>query len=134
MVVMCIVVCWMLQKLLIVYIMGNYSEYYCQKIPILIIRLIFDSYLQQSVCVMWDSCKSEYIKMYNGVKQGGLISCHLFNLYIDPLLVQLSNSGYGCHIEGVYAGALTYADDITLLCPSVWGLNETLKICDEYRL
>ena len=63
-----------------------------------------------------------------------MISCHLFNLYIDPLLVQLSNSGYGCHITGVYPGALLYADDITLLCPSVWGLNETLKICNKYRL
>ena len=51
---------------------------------------------------MWDSCKSEYSKMYNG----GVISCHLFNLYIDPLLVQLSNSGYECHIASVYAGAL----------------------------
>ena len=53
--------------------------------------------------------------MYNGVKQGGVISCHLFNLYIDALLVQLSNSGYGCHIAGVYAGTLSYAEDITLL-------------------
>ena len=120
MVVTCIVVCWMLQKLLIVYIMENSSEYYCQIcLPILII-----SYLRHSVCVMWDSCKSEYFKMYNGVKQSGVISCHLFNLYIDPLLVQLSNSGYGCHIHVVYAGALSYADDITLLCPSIWGLNE----------
>ena len=68
------------------------------------------------------------------LKQGVVISCHLFNLYIDPLLVQLSNSGYGCHIAGVYAGALSYADDITLLCPSVWGLNEMLKICNKYRL
>ena len=25
------------------------------------------------------------------------------NLYIDHLLVQLSNSGYGCHVAGVYA-------------------------------
>ena len=55
-----------------------------------------------------------------------------FNLYIDPLLVQLSNSGYWCHVAGVYAGALSYADDITLLCPSV--LNEMLKICNKYRL
>ena len=105
-----------------------------KKLSILIIRWILDSYLRQSVCVMWDSRKSEYFKMYNGVKQGGVISCHLFNLYIDPLLVQLSNSGYGCHIAGVYAGALSYADDITLLCPSVWGLNEMLKICNKYIL
>ena len=61
---------------------------------------------------MWDSCKSEYLKMYNAVKQGWVISCHLLNLYVDPLLVQLSNSGYGCHIAGVYAGTLSYADDI----------------------
>ena len=99
-----------------------------------IIRWILDSYLRQSICVMRDSCKSEYFKMYNGVKQGVDISCHLFNLYIGPLLVQLSNSGYGCHIAGVYTRALSYADDITLLCPSVWGLNEMLKICNKYRL
>ena len=55
-----------------------------KKLPILIIKLILDSYLRQSVCVMWDSCKSEYFKMYNSVKQGGVISCHLFNLYIAP--------------------------------------------------
>ena len=34
---------------------------------------------------------------------------------------------------GVYSGALSYANDITLLCPSVWGLDEMLKICDKYR-
>ena len=71
--------------------------------------------------------------MYNGVKQGGVISCLLFNLYIESLLVQLSNSGYGCHIAGVEAGALSYADEITLLCPSVWGSNEMLKICNKDR-
>ena len=94
-----------------------------KKLPILIIRWILDSYLRQSVFVMWDLCKSEYLKMYNGVKHGGVISCHLVNLYIDPSLVQLSNSGYGCHIAGVYAGAFSYADDITLLGPKCMGIK-----------
>ena len=44
-----------------------------KKLPISIIRWILDSYLRQSVCVMWDLCKSEYFKMYNGVIQGGVI-------------------------------------------------------------
>ena len=30
-------------------------------------------------------------------------------------------SGFGCHIKGVYMGALSYADDITIMCPSIGG-------------
>ena len=29
-------------------------------------------------------------------------------------------------------GALSYADDITLLCPSVRGLNEMILLCCEH--
>ena len=53
-------------------------------------------------------------------------------MYIDSLLIQLKTSGYGCHIEGTYMGALSYADDITLLCPSLRGLNSMLKICSDF--
>ena len=75
---------------------------------------------------------SEYFTMENGVKQGGVISPIFFSIYIDPLLLQLRNSGYGCHLNGVFMGALSYADDITLIAPSIGGLNEMLKLCDNY--
>ena len=65
--------------------------------------------------------------MKNGVKQGGVISHIFFSIYIDPLLLQLRNSGYGCHLNGVYMGALSYADDITFIAPSIGDLNEMLK-------
>ena len=32
----------------------------------------------------------------------------------------------------VYMGALSYADDITLIASSIGGLNEMLKLCDNY--
>ena len=54
---------------------------------------------------------SEYFTMINGVKQGVVISSIFFSIYIDSLLLQLRNSGYGCHLNGVYMGALFYADD-----------------------
>ena len=41
-------------------------------------------------------------------------------------------SGFGCHIKGVYMGALSYADDIPIMCPSIGGLNEMLKICHNF--
>ena len=50
-------------------------------------------------------------------------------LYIDKLLVMLR---IGCHIGSAYISALSYADDITLLCPCVRGLNKTIVLCSEY--
>ena len=44
----------------------------------------------------------------------------------------LRTTGIGCHLESAYSGALSYADDITLLCPSVRGLNEMIVLCCEY--
>ena len=42
----------------------------------------------------------------------------------------LRTTGIGCHIWS----ALSYADDITLLCPSVRGLNEMIVLCCEYDI
>ena len=48
-------------------------------------------------------------------------------------MANLSNqSGLGCHINGTYMGALGYADDITLTCPSLYGLNYILDICNQF--
>ena len=63
--------------------------------------------------------------MSNGVKQGGVLSAILFTLYLDKLLIRLKNSIVGCSINGCYTGALSYDDDITLLCPSIRGLTLT---------
>ena len=60
----------------------------------------------------------------------GFIS--LFTIYFDKLLVMLRTTGTGCHIGSAYVGAPSYADDITLLCPSIRGLNEMIVLCCEY--
>ena len=65
-------------------------------------------------------------------KTGRGVSPTVFNLYIDRLLVTLKNSGLGCHINGTYMGALFHADDITLSCPSVYGLNKMMNICSDF--
>jgi hypothetical protein len=70
------------------------------------------------MCVQWDSSKSQYFSVYNGVKQGAVISPILFCVYIDDLLVKLKAANIGCIIGGIYAGCLAYADDLTLLAPS----------------
>ena len=44
----------------------------------------------------------------------------------------LRTSGIGCHIWSAYIGALSYADDITLLCPSIQVWNEMIVLYWEY--
>ena len=72
---------------------------------------------------MWNSHVSDYFSISNGVKQGEVISPVMFNLYLDNLSISLKQSGLGCHINRTYMGALGYADDIALTCPSLYGSN-----------
>ena len=80
-----------------------------------IIKLLYFMYTNQSYSVTWDNKQSDYFKISNGVKQGGVISPLLFSCYIDNLFTQLKHSGSGCHVGCYYAGAFGYADDIALL-------------------
>ena len=63
-----------------------------------------------------------YVRLLNGVKQGGVLSAKLFTLYLDGLFTELKQSGYGCDTNNTDMGALSYADDIILSCPSIRGL------------
>ena len=86
--------------------------------------MYFDNYLRQISCVIWRDYKSEYFNVSNGVKQGGVISPIFFSLYIDQLLLTLKKTQIGCHMNNVYMASLSDADDITIICPSIRGLNK----------
>ena len=97
-----------------------------------LIRIILNSYIRQKSRVSWGDHMSPYFSLANGVKQGGVASAIFFTLYIDSLLIQLKESGYGCYIDGIFIGALSYADDITLISPSIRGLNKMINICSDF--
>ena len=44
---------------------------------------------------------------------------------------RLKESEYGSYIGNTYFGALSYADDVTLFCPTKSGINRMLKIIDN---
>lgn len=100
--------------------------------PPIILRSLLTLYSDQKVFVRWKTCFSNDFGISNGVKQGGILSPYLFNLYLDNLLVALKKSQLGCHMGPFYAGALCYADDLTLLSPSLTGLQGMLNICSDY--
>ncbi|KAL0849238.1 hypothetical protein ABMA28_013570 [Loxostege sticticalis] len=89
-------------------------------------------YSNQTNFVRWaDSLSGAYV-LECGVRQGGLTSPKLFNIYMNDLIVELSSMRVGCRIDGVSINNISYADDMVLLSPTVGGLREMLKVCETY--
>ena len=98
----------------------------------LVARFLATLYTNQLVRIKWIDHLSDTFSVSNGVKQGGVLSPILFGVYIDELLGRLKSSSYGCHIGNMFFGALAYADDVTLLCPSRSSVIHMLNIANEY--
>jgi len=98
----------------------------------LLARIIAVMYSSQLIRVKWLDNMSHFFNSTNGVKQGGVLSPLLFNIYLDELLFKLKNSGIGCYINSIYFGSLAYADDVILLCPTKLSLNKMLSIVKQY--
>ena len=82
--------------------------------------------------VQWNSAHSTPFSLYNGVKQGGVLSQILFSIYIDCLLQKLKDSGLGCHVGCTLTGEFGYADDLSLVSPSLSGMRQMIQICEQY--
>ena len=68
----------------------------------------------------------------NGVRQGGVLSPLLFNVYVNDLSTQLSQTGIGDSIDGKFVNHMIYADDLCVISLSSSGLQSLLNICTDY--
>ena len=95
-------------------------------------RLLALMYTHQTLRVQWNGIFSDTFGVLNGVKQGGVLSPILFCIYIDELFVRLKKSQIGCYIGNMYAGAVGYADDVSLMAPSYAAAKLMLKECEQF--
>lgn len=98
----------------------------------LLLRLVIYSYLYQSVYVRWAGTVSGRFSVLNGVRQGAVASPIFFNVYTNDLFNILRNSGYGCNIDNLFYGLISYADDSALLAPSREALQKMVSLCEKY--
>ena len=61
--------------------------------------------------------------------QESLLEGKLFHLFTDVILEAFEKGNIGCKIDGIFACALAYVDDLVLLCPSLLGIQTMLDTC-----
>ena len=111
-----------------------FNKLVARNAPCCLIDFLIDWYSKLYSCVRWNSTLSKYFVVKLGVRQGGILSPFLFNVYVDDLLHNLESCGAGCYINGHYLGCVMYADDLLLLSASVAGLQHMLNICHTFGL
>jgi len=93
-------------------------------------RLLAYWYSNQQMFVRWQNASSESFRIYNGVRQGGILSPYLFRFYIRNLIDTVTKCNVGCNYFGTTINLLAYADDMVLLAPSWAGLQSLLNAID----
>ena len=101
-------------------------------IPPIFIRLLVVMYDKQVANVKWINTLSKSFSIKNGVKQGAVLSPRLFCVYTDDLFTLLRKKRTGCWVNGIYIGIVGYADDLLLLSPTLEGLQEMVKTCEDF--
>ena len=77
---------------------------------------------------------SAYFTVLNGVRQGGIMSPLLYNIFMDDLSNLLRKSRVGCFVNNMCLNHLMYADDSVLLAPSPKAFQSLINICEVYAL
>ena len=101
-------------------------------IPLYLVVILCYWYQHQEMTVRWGHCISNSFNVTNGVRQGGVLSPQLFNVYIDGLSDILNKSTIGGSLGGKRITHLSYADDLCIVSLSSAGLQQLLSICDQY--
>ena len=100
--------------------------------PAIVVRVIVRVYEDQYAWVKWGNSRSSLFPIVNGTRQGSILSPALFAVYVDELLVELRKLGVGCHVAGVYMGAVGFCDDLLLLAPTRDGMQLMLDTCQRF--
>ena len=93
-------------------------------VPIYLVKVLCYWYQHQSMYVKWGSTLSSKFQVTNCVRQGGVLSPLLFNVYVNELSELLNKSGIGGNMGSTIIKHMLYADDICIVSLSSSGLQQ----------
>lgn len=105
-----------------------------RNVPKSFVSVIIDWYNKICVKVRWNETLSSSRTLRSGVRQGGILSPSLFNIYVNDILTQLQASKTGCFVANRYVGALMYADDLLLVSITITDIRAMIAlVCQELK-
>ena len=107
-----------------------------RNVPAYVVRLLVFWYIHshQQMFVKWRNVMSSVFTVSTGLRQGGVLSPYLFNVYMDGLSEMLNTCQTGCYSGVLKVNHEMYADDLVLPSPCKIGLSRLLKCCDDYAV
>ena len=111
---------------------GLFIKLMDRNIPKCFLDILITWYQGLQCRVKWDGHLGSWFNVTAGVRQGGVLSPDLYNIYVDEFIRILQSSGVGCFVTNIFAAALFYADDICILAPSLKGLQRLLDSCSSF--
>jgi hypothetical protein len=113
-------------------IYGLLSKLIDRNVSFDVIRVLISWYCVSHACVRLGNVYTDYIDIKSGIKQGGIMSPILYNVYVDDLMANLLKETLGCTIGGMSYGVIFYADDILLMGASVRKVQKMIEKCGDY--
>ena len=105
-----------------------------RNVSMYVIKVLCYWYQRQLMSVRWGYSISNGFNVTNGVRQGGILSPKLINIYIDAMSNILNNSLIGGSLGGKRINHMLYADDLYIVSLSSTGLQKLLFISLLYTL
>jgi len=100
-----------------------------RNIPMAFLNVVINWYSKMNVIVRWNNSLSAMMRVRSGIRQGGVLSPYLFNVYANVFLNNIAKRNVGCHIGHTCMACVMYADDMLLISASLAGLQELLNEC-----
>ena len=95
-----------------------------------LISLIASLYEDQKATIRWNNEKCEPFNIQKGVRQGCILSPHLFNVYTEQIMREADIDGMGLNIGGRDMTNLRYSDDTALLSDNLTSMKRILHRVD----
>ena len=95
-----------------------------------LVSLVASLYTDQQATIRWNGQNCDFFNIKKGVRQGCILSPHLFNTYTEHVMRKADTDDMGIKIGGRNLTNLRYADDTALLADNITSMRRILYRVD----